>query len=109
VIASRKDGTTFPVELFVTARQSGEHWQFIGVLPNTNGTDALKLAERLRQAIESMQVDYEGQSINRTVSIGIACLQDRELDDEDSLLTQADQALYKAKECGRNRVILYEP
>jgi len=94
-------------ETDIVARYGGE--EFVIILPDTNGTDALKLGERLRRSIESMHVDYEGQTISRTVSIGIAYLQDKDLDDEDTLLSQADQALYQAKEGGRNQVALYKP
>ena len=74
-------------------------------MPETDCNSAAQLAERLRLAIEGMQVEYEGQTLVRTVSIGVSCLQNiDELTDEDDLLKAADRALYTAKENGRNRV-----
>jgi len=87
----------------MVARYGGE--EFSVILPETDCNSAAQLAERLRLAIEGMQVEYEGQTLVRTVSIGVSCLQNiDELTDEDDLLKAADRALYTAKENGRNRV-----
>ena len=93
-------------ETDIVARYGGE--EFAIILIDTDGSDALSVAERLRLSIEALQIDFEGQIITRTVSIGIATLGDSELEDEESLLSHADQALYQAKTSGRNRVVLYE-
>jgi len=93
-------------EYDIVARYGGE--EFALILPETDAESAVLVAERLRKSIESMQVEYEGLVISKTVSIGVACLQDPELTDEDDLLVQADNALYQAKEEGRNRVVLYQ-
>jgi len=89
------------------ARYGGE--EFVIILPDTSGADALKLGERLRRSIESMHVDYEGQTISRTVSIGITCLQDKDLDDEDTLLSQADQAYTKPRNAAGTRSYFTKP
>ena len=54
-----------------------------------------------------MQINYQQHSISRTVSIGVACMRHAHTSNEDELLVQADQALYQAKEAGRNRTVLY--
>ena len=63
---------------------------------------ALKMAEKLRMEVERFTEPYEGNEIKITISLGVA--QYRPGENEDSLLRRADQALYKAKRNGRNRV-----
>jgi len=80
----------------IIARYGGEEFSII--LPNTNKKDALVLAERLRKAVESNK-----NMKNITISIGIACFpQDSDIKEE--LIAKADNALYKAKETGKNKV-----
>jgi len=70
--------------------------------------DALELAERLRQAVEQLRVPLDGGEIYRpTVSIGVA-LPDGHPTTLTQLLSRADQALYRAKAEGRNRVACQE-
>ncbi len=89
----------------VTARLGGE--EFAVLLPNTDVDDAVKLAERLMQAIGRKEcVIQENQKINVTASMGVARY-DREMPDLDSLLRSADTAMYQAKRQGRNRVVLH--
>jgi len=88
----------------IVARYGGE--EFVLILPQTNGDDAMILAERLRLTVEQMSIEFEGHLISRTTSIGIASLQEVKAESADELLTIADQALYAAKESGRNRVIM---
>ncbi|MDQ6970846.1 MAG: diguanylate cyclase [Mariprofundus sp.] len=90
-------------ETDVVARYGGE--EFVIIMPDSNANEALQLAERLRKAIAELEIEYEGNNINRTVSIGIACLQESDKD-SDMLLSRADQALYHAKESGRNKAVL---
>jgi diguanylate cyclase (GGDEF)-like protein len=78
------------------ARWGGE--EFVVVLPNSSAHDALVLAERLRKAIEKTNFAVGGL----TVSLGVAQL--REVDSPLSLVHRADEALYRAKAAGRNRV-----
>jgi predicted signal transduction protein with EAL and GGDEF domain len=62
------------------------------------------LAERVRKKIESLILEYEGQRIQCTVSLGVT--QARSEDDIDGLIKRADEALYVAKERGKNRVCM---
>lgn len=90
-------------ELF--ARLGGE--EFVVVLPGQSPEQGMFTAERLRRAIQELHVEQAGQVARITVSIGIGgCEADCTLDSLDSLLAQADQALYRAKAQGRNRVVL---
>lgn len=85
----------------IVARYGGE--EFVVILPQTDGDDAMVVSERLRGSIENMVIEFEGQSISRTVSMGIASLKDTRSETADTLLTAADHALYKAKKSGKNR------
>jgi two-component system cell cycle response regulator len=84
------------------ARYGGE--EFAVVMPGTDASDALSAAERLRQAIVEMQFSPEpGVHHPLTISIGVSCSDDPAMTPE-RLLRAADQALYRAKRGGRNRV-----
>lgn len=79
------------------ARYGGE--EFVGVLPNTSLETASLIAERLRSAIE--QGNWRLRAI--TGSFGVASLRQDHANRE-TLLKEADESLYKAKQAGRNRV-----
>lgn len=81
-------------------RYGGE--EFALVLSNTDTSGAATLAERVRQRVEQLHTDYDGQTLRITASIGIASLDEN--DDFESLLAKADRALYRAKANGRNCV-----
>jgi diguanylate cyclase (GGDEF)-like protein len=78
------------------ARWGGE--EFVIVLPNSTALEAAVLAERIRKAVE--KEDFQVGAL--TVSLGVAQLE--EIDSPLSLARRADEALYRAKEAGRNRV-----
>lgn len=90
----------------LAARYGGE--EFVVLLPDTNQKMAIGVAERIRQLVERAGTPvsgYDGEQILKvTVSCGVStCVPDVLLHPE-KLLKQADRALYKAKESGRNRV-----
>lgn len=87
------------------ARFGGE--EFVVVLPGVHMTDGFFVAERLRLACEKTRLLYENQSISVTSSFGLTGFSGRVLDFE-TLIRQADEALYRAKKEGRNRVVLFE-
>ncbi len=84
----------------VLCRWGGE--EFLILLKGCSLEQALKMAEKLRMEVERFTEPYEGNEIKITISLGVA--QYRPGENEDSLLRRADQALYKAKRNGRNRV-----
>jgi len=88
----------------LACRHGGE--EFVVVMPDTDSGFAFAVAERLRQSIEStpIKISRAPNSLNITVSIGIASSAGAP-DVPDQLLRRADQALYRAKREGRNRVI----
>ena len=82
-------------------RYGGE--EFIVVLPKTDLPSAVIVAERIREIIEATEmIASEGKVFSVTVSQGLSGY--RAGDDKDSLISRADEALYRAKETGRNRV-----
>ena len=87
----------------VLARWGGE--EFVLLLCDTPAADAVTLMERLRQAVQAMQVPVAqgGQPITVTVSIGLA--RHTPADPLAGTLERADRALYAAKAGGRNRVV----
>lgn len=84
-------------------RLGGE--EFAALLPETEIDGALYLANRLRQAIETLSVEENGQSIRFTASFGVSAQLEGD-SDLPALLHRADLALYDAKREGRNRVNL---
>lgn len=82
------------------ARVGGE--EFVVSSPYTNRLAAIVLAERLRKAVELLDIQFEGNTIPVTISIGIA-MQPQDGDDLEALLAAADERLYTAKNAGRNR------
>lgn len=82
------------------ARWGGE--EFLVILPETETREAIQIANRIRQAIASQSIEFEGQSITSTISVGVATVQGSE--SIDRTLQRADEALYRAKTQGRNQV-----
>jgi diguanylate cyclase (GGDEF)-like protein len=88
-----------PNDLF--GRIGGE--EFAGLLPDTAHHDAVRLAERVRSAVEISSHAVDHDTIGLTVSVGVA-IADKERSDLSALMDSADKALYRAKTLGRNRV-----
>lgn len=82
------------------ARIGGE--EFAVLLPATSVNGGMQIAERIRKQVEDYEFEFEGNTFNMTVSLGVA-----ELTDESWSITEfigaADDMLYKAKHAGRNR------
>lgn len=86
-----------------TIRWGGE--EFLLLLPGSGCEIATIIAERLRSAVEAAVVTFGSAAIKVTVSIGVAecSVADNSLDD---VMRRSDRALYRAKNAGRNRVVL---
>jgi diguanylate cyclase (GGDEF)-like protein len=79
------------------------------ILPETDATAAMNIAERLRAAVERQPFDIDsGKTVGITVSIGVATYP-QQVDVLEKLVKAADTALYAAKQGGRNRVERYQP
>ena len=93
-------------EVDIIGRIGGE--EFAVLLPETDLAEALVVAERLRVAIQSAKVVIDnGPPLGVTMSIGVVSVNSGE-DSVDLLLSRADQALYAAKNAGRNRVVNWQ-
>ena len=88
------------------ARMGGE--EFLVICPNTDSRGTLKVAERIRTAVESNVVKYEGFQGRITISLGVGA-RTPEVTTIDALLKMADEAVYDAKRGGRNRVAVGRP
>lgn len=88
----------------LTCRYGGE--EFVIAMPDTEIATAHKIAERLRKTIETtpVKISRAPHQINFTISIGVAQAEG-DVDSAEALLTRADQALCRAKQSGRNRVV----
>lgn len=87
----------------VFARLGGE--EFAMILPDTNRSQALKAADRLRRAVQAEAFDLDGTGLPLTISIGISPLLATETG-IGAAMRRADAALYSAKHAGRNQVMM---
>lgn len=87
----------------VLGRYGGE--EFVAFLPEASASVALDVAERLRKNVERLSVPAEQGAIRVTMSIGIATM-NRAHPDISALIITADQALYQAKQRGRNQTVV---
>ena len=91
----------------LVGRYGGE--EFVVLLPETEVADAPVVAERLRAKVEAAELVHEGTRFRMTVSIGVAAVDLYNSSVGGSIepaLNEADAALYRAKESGRNRVVI---
>jgi diguanylate cyclase (GGDEF)-like protein len=86
----------------IVARFGGE--EFVAALPGCNESRALEAAEAVRQRIATRRVEVDGRTVQLTVSVGVYNLDAYRLENPDDALRRADEALYNAKEQGRNCV-----
>jgi diguanylate cyclase (GGDEF)-like protein len=83
-------------------RYGGE--EFVAILPHTSPEEAAATAERIRQRVQAHVFWVGAKPLNVTVSVGVASYPSLAVDSPESLVREADRALYRAKEAGRNRV-----
>jgi len=89
----------------VVARYGGE--EFVVILPYTSSENARHLAIQVCEGLSDRVFSADGNNINVTVSIGVSSAVPTEQGRPRDLLSQADEALYRAKSTGRNRVCVY--
>jgi two-component system cell cycle response regulator len=93
-------------EIDRVGRYGGE--EFLLILPGTVLDAAVTFAERLREKVERHTFTYAGGTLCRTMSCGVAASPHPRVQDQEALLRAADDALYVAKESGRNRVVRFD-
>jgi len=89
----------------LAARYGGE--EFGVVLPGTEGPGALVVAEDMRRRVEGLKIAHRGSPFKVvTISLGVKAMRPGPQDSLETILAAADRALYRAKETGRNRVVM---
>lgn len=89
----------------IVGRYGGEEFSII--LPNTDSSTALIIGERIRQAVQNHLFDIGTHKIQVTLSCGIYSSNPEEVIEHMEIIKLADEALYQAKQKGRNRVELF--
>ena len=84
------------------ARFGGE--EFVSLMPNTSLGGGFKVAEKIREQIQTLEFFYKGEQIQLTISCGISLFADG--DTPNDVFERADKALYQAKKQGRNRCVI---
>ncbi|PKN96583.1 MAG: diguanylate cyclase response regulator, partial [Chloroflexi bacterium HGW-Chloroflexi-5] len=84
--------------------------EFAVILPATDEKGALRVAEKIRQAVENLGMEHKKSSVAPcvTLSLGVAATIPSEAGTPELLIKCADEALYSAKSSGRNRVVVRE-
>jgi diguanylate cyclase (GGDEF)-like protein len=90
----------------ICGRYGGE--EFAVLLINTSAEQALVFCERLRQAVSSTQIQTDAGTLSVTISLGVSQLSSR-VKDHQHWISLSDQALYRAKQSGRDRTEVFEP
>ena len=88
----------------VVARLGGD--EFVILMPETSADEAVQAAERIWKAVSQDPISDGKRSVSATISVGIGTVENGKAGSPESLLKQADDAMYAAKETGRNRVCL---
>ncbi|NJK40400.1 MAG: diguanylate cyclase [Acaryochloridaceae cyanobacterium SU_2_1] len=91
----------------LVARYGGE--EFAVILSNTDSAGALTVATAMETAIATVQIPHQASEVSNviTLSMGVTSLIPKISDNLDLIISQADQALYAAKQAGRHRILSY--
>ncbi len=90
----------------LAARYGGE--EFVVMLMNTNGEGVEIVAEKIRRKVEELGIKKEKINTVLTVSLGVASIIPNDKMAAEKIIDSADKALYKAKEDGRNKIVVWQ-
>jgi two-component system, cell cycle response regulator len=93
-------------EIDRVGRYGGE--EFMLILPGASAEAAVRFADRVRNAVAQRTFSFDGGNVQRTISCGVAGWPHPRIHNVDTLVRAADDALYVAKETGRNRVVRFD-
>ena len=90
----------------LTARYGGE--EFVLILPSTPLTGALEVAKSIQAKVQSLQLPHSKSAVSKyvTMSFGVSSIIPTDASTPEELLLRADQALYQAKQAGRNQIVV---
>ena len=91
----------------LVGRYGGE--EFCAFLPRVSAEDIMGLAEKLRMSVANLEIILNGKAVHITISIGVAIYDNDRHTTFESFISDADTALYEAKNSGRNCVKRYQP
>jgi diguanylate cyclase (GGDEF)-like protein len=94
-------------EVDLVARYGGE--EFVVLLPHTTREACKVVTSRVASLIRNIDLELEGERVRVTASFGIASTEEASISDAEELVKAADQALYRAKRNGRDRIEIYDP
>jgi diguanylate cyclase (GGDEF)-like protein len=103
-LISRYIQEVFQRETDMVARYGGE--EFVVLLPDRDAEHTRELAQRLGKKIETAVLEFNGEKIQTTISQGVTSCIPKPGMDRDILLTRADNAMYAAKNAGRNKIVV---
>jgi diguanylate cyclase (GGDEF)-like protein len=89
----------------ILLRYGGE--EFMVILPGASKADAYTIAERVRHIIRENTTTYGENQISVTISIGLDSMPETTISSEQDLITNADEALYRSKDSGRDKVTIH--
>lgn len=91
----------------LVARYGGE--EFVVILPNTSKTDALNIANSIRIKVQNLKIEHKTSSVEKvlTISLGLSSFIPSEEISHKDMIKEADEALYKAKNSGKNQVFYF--
>jgi diguanylate cyclase (GGDEF)-like protein len=87
----------------IVGRYGGE--EFLIIMPHTKAAAAAIVAERIRKAVERLDLGHPHENLWLTISGGVSAFPGPQVSDMNTLLKKADDSLYEAKRTGRNRVV----
>jgi diguanylate cyclase (GGDEF)-like protein len=89
----------------IAGRYGGE--EFVALVSDLSTVQVYSIAERIRQAVAQQSIDVEQARIRVTISLGVVSIDPAQMLPLNVLIKRADQALYRAKQQGRNRVVAW--
>lgn len=81
--------------------------EFLIILPGASKEDSYKISEKLLRMINEAEISYGDSKIKFTISMGCDAFPETDVNSEQDFLLNTDEALYRAKESGRNRAVIH--
>jgi diguanylate cyclase (GGDEF)-like protein len=89
----------------ILLRYGGE--EFMVILPGASKDDSFTIADRVRHIVRDNKTTYGDNQISVTISVGVDSMPESSVSGETELIANADEALYRAKNSGRDKVVIH--